>query len=120
MKIRVLIVAASLAATLAADAANVRKNFRVEQKFPSNPGGALVLENPVGDIEIIGSDRADIDTVVMKTVIAINEKTIEEGRQNTTLITGGDDKTRVLRAAIPVVPSRNWSSRVSWRVKVPR
>jgi DUF4097 and DUF4098 domain-containing protein YvlB len=120
MKIRVLIIAALVAASGAAGAANVRKNFRVEQKFLSNPGGALVLENPVGDIEIIGSDRNDIDTVVMKTVIAVNEAAIEEGRHNTTLITGGDDKTRVLRAALPLIPSRNWSSRVTWRVKVPR
>src|SRR5688572_4768757 len=120
MKTRALIFAVLLAATMAASAANVRKNFRVEQKFPFRVGGALVLENPVGDIEIIGGDRADIDTVVMKTVIAVDDNAIEEGRRNTTLITGGDEMTRVLRTAIPLLASRSWSSRVAWRVKVPR
>ncbi len=120
MKIRSLILATLIAATGAASAANVRKNFRVEQKFPFRAGGALVLENPVGDIEVIGSDRTDIDTVVMKTVVAVDDTAIEEGRQNTTLITGGDEMTRVLRTAIPAVASRSWSSRVAWRVKVPR
>src|SRR5688572_29042341 len=120
MKIRVLTIATLIAAGTVASAANVRRNFRVEENFPLRAGGALVIENPVGNIEVIGGDTVGVDTVAMKTVIAVDEAMIEEGRQNTVLITGGDDKTRVLRAAIPVIPSRTWSSRVSWRVKVPR
>lgn len=120
MKIRFLIIATLIAATGAAGAANVRKNFRVEENFPLRAGGALVIENPVGDIEVLGGDTTGVDTVALKTVVAVDANAIEEGRQNTALIVGGDDKTRVLRAAIPMIASRTWSSRVSWRVKVPR
>lgn len=120
MKTKILLIASLVAAATAADAANVRKNFRVEEVFPLRNGGALVVENPVGDIEIIGTDSPGVDTVVTKTVIGIDAEAVEEGRQLTALIVGGDDKTRVLRAAIPPLPSPRWSSRVAWRIKVPR
>ena len=120
MKIRVLILAAIVAAASAADAANMRKHFRVENVFDLREGGALVVENPNGNIEIIGTDNPGADTVVTKTVIGVNAAAIEEGRQNTALIVGGDDKTRVLRAAVPLLPSRKWSSTVAWRIKVPK
>jgi DUF4097 and DUF4098 domain-containing protein YvlB len=120
MKTRFLILAAVIAAAAAADAANIRKNFRVEEKFTLRDGGALVLENPLGNVEVIGTDAPGVDTVAMKTVIGVDANAVEEGRQMTALIVGGDDKTRVLRAAMPAMPSRTWSSKVSWRVKVPR
>lgn len=120
MKRRVLIAAALFAASVAAEAANQRKNFRVEQNFPLREGGALVVENPIGDVEIIGVDAAGADTVALKTVIGVDANAIEEGRRGTALIVGGDDKTRILRAALPAMPSRTWSSRVSWRIKVPK
>lgn len=120
MKSRILIFAAIVAAASAADAANVRKHFRVENVFELREGGALVVDNPNGDIEVIGTDNPGADTVVTKTVIGVNAEAIEEGRQNTALIVGGDDKTRVLRAAVPLLPSRKWSSRVAWRIKVPK
>ncbi|HYR27684.1 MAG TPA: hypothetical protein VEU30_04420, partial [Thermoanaerobaculia bacterium] len=80
MKTRILIVAALFAAATAADAANQRKNFRVEHNFPLRHGGALVVENPVGDIEIIGTDQEGADTVVTKIVIGIDAEAVEEGR----------------------------------------
>lgn len=120
MKTRILMIAALVVAAGAADAANIRKNFRVEHVFPIRAGGALVLENPVGDIEVIGTDAPGVDTVVTKTVIGVDANAVEEGRQLTALIVGGDDRTRVLRAAIPPLPSRSWSSRVAWRIKIPR
>lgn len=120
MKTRSLILAALLAASLAAEAANIRKNFRVEEKFPLREGGALVLENPLGNVHVIGTDEAGVDTLAIKTVIGVDANAVEEGRQRTALIVGGDDKTRVLRAAMPPLPSKSWSSKVSWRVKVPR
>lgn len=120
MKKQTLMIAALVVAASAASAANVRKNFRVEHVFPLVAGGALVLDNPIGDVEIIGADVQGVETVALKTVIAVDAATIEEGRMSTALIVAGDEKTRVLRAAMPMVPSKTWSSRVTWRVKVPR
>ena len=120
MKPRILIIAALVAAAASAEAANVRKNFRVEHTFALRAGGALVVENPVGDIEIIGTDTEGAETVATKTVIGIDNDAVEEGRQATALIVGGDEKTRILRSALPLLASRKWSSRVAWRIKVPR
>ena len=120
MNTRALIVAALIAASTAAEAANIRKNFRVEEKFTLREGGALVLENPLGDIEILGVDAPGVDTVAVKTVIGVDDAAVEEGRQMTALIVGGDDTTRILRTAMPPVPGKGWSSKVNWRVKVPR
>ena len=120
MNVRTLLIAALVAASATAEAANVRRNFRVEHVFPLRGGGALVVENPVGDVEVIGTDEEGADTVATKTVIGIDNEAVEEGRQATALIVGGDDKTRILRSAVPLLASRKWSSRVVWRIKVPK
>ena len=120
MKTRALAAAVFFAACGAAFAANnVGKTFRVEEKFPLAANGTLILENAVGDIEIVGADMEGVAVDVLKTVIAKEEAGIEEGRMQTELVVGGNEETRVLRTQLGTGPrSKEWASTVFWRVRV--
>ena len=114
--------AAVLILTSAAAYGSVGRTFRVVEHFPMSSNGTLILENPVGDIEITGVDgETNVTADVLKTVVATDENGIEEGRFFTELVVGGDPNTRVLRTAMnPGQRKKQWSSSVHWRVRVPR
>jgi len=120
MKSRILFTVLILAASVAAYG-SVGKAFRVEDHFPLNADGTLILENPAGNIEITGVDGVTEALVdVMKTVVATDADGIEEGRFLTQLVVGGDAQTRVLRTSMGGPGQKQWSSTVFWSVRVPR
>ncbi|HEX8169265.1 MAG TPA: DUF4097 family beta strand repeat-containing protein [Thermoanaerobaculia bacterium] len=119
MKTRVL--AAAIVVLAAAElSAAVKKTFRVDQKFTLAPGGTFVLENPVGNIEITGTDTPGIEAVVLKTIEGADDAAIAEGNQQTALIVGGDERTRVLRTTVSPNRTRDWGANVAWQLRVPR
>ena len=122
MKTRALFAAAILLTAGAASAATVKKMFVVEAKsFPFRDGGVVVIENPVGNVEITGSDDNGVVTAeAFKMVSAVDDDWIEEGRRQTNLIVGGDEKTRVFRTTIPMMRAPQWTSSVTWRITAPR
>ncbi len=122
MKARALFAAAVLLTAGAASAATVKKMFVVEAKtFPLRDGGVVVIENPIGNVEVTGTDDSGVVTAeALKMVSAIDEDWIEEGRKQTGLIVGGDDKTRVFRTAVPLMRAPQWTSSVTWRITAPR
>ena len=69
MKLRSLFAIVLFAASVPAMAA-VSKAYRIEHDFSLAAGGTLVLENPVGNIEIFGGDVPNVRVDVIKTVVA--------------------------------------------------
>ena len=120
MMIRSLTAAVVFAVGSAAVAAPAQKAFRLEETFAISRSGTLTLENPVGNIEIFGSDEEGITAEAMKHVLAPDESSIEEARAQTLVATDGNDRARVLRTTVPPPPARRWSSIVHWRVRVPK
>ncbi len=120
MKIRGLAAAVFFATCGAAFAANnVGRTYRVESQFPLSANGTLVLENAVGDIEIVGADMAGVAVDVLKTIVAKEEAGLEEGRHLTELVVGGNEETRMLRTQLGKGPrTKEWASTVFWRVRV--
>ena len=118
---RRLLFAVLIFSATAASAASVGRTFRVVEHFALIPNGTLILENPVGDIEITGADgESQVEADVLKTVVATDADGIEEGRFLTELVVGGDNNTRVLRTVMGGPRKKQWSSSVFWRVRVPR
>ena len=103
-----------------ADAQPVKKTFRAEQKYALAPGGALVLENPVGNIDIVGTEGADIAATITTTITGANADAVAEGHKQTTVIVGGDARTRVLRTNIAPARSSEWAASVAWIIRMPR
>lgn len=121
MKIRALITAGFLFTCSVAFAAGMGRTFRVEEQFPLNGDGTLILENGIGDIEITGTEVDGVSADVLKTVVSTDLEGIEEARFLTELVVGGDANTRVLRVDMGPGPrKKQWTSSVFWRVRLPR
>ncbi|HEX7707377.1 MAG TPA: DUF4097 family beta strand repeat-containing protein [Thermoanaerobaculia bacterium] len=118
MKIKAFLTALVLATALPA-LAQVTKSFRSEQKFPLVAGGVVALENPVGNIEIVGGESTNVEVIAVTTISGASAAAVDEGKRQTSVIVGGNDRTRVFRVAIGPQVGPEWSSQVSWRVRVP-
>jgi DUF4097 and DUF4098 domain-containing protein YvlB len=101
-------------------AANVSYTERISKDFPMEAGGSFWIDNPFGNIDIIGSEGATVNVSVQKVVIGTNSEALKDGREQTQVLMGGDGKVRVVRTIIPVTHDPRWKSSVSYIVKVPR
>lgn len=120
MKIRSLIAAVVAATTVTAAADTVKRTYRGTHTVPLLPGGSLLLENPVGNIEIIGSDEPDAEATMITTITAINAAVLADARQQAKMMIGGDERSRVLRPSLGPNQSTQWSASISWSIRVPR
>ena len=120
MKNRVLIAAIAFALTAPVFGQGVRKGFRAEHKFTLSPGGAFVLDNPAGSVDIVGVDTPDIGGISLTTVTARTPEALDEGRKQTTVIVGGDQRKRVLRTNVTPNHDKDWRATVDWSIRVPR
>lgn len=123
MKTRALFAAIVLSTLGAANAeAVLRKTIEAHQKYALAPGGTFVLENPVGDVDITGDNVTEIDAHIVTTITADDEAAFQEAQRYSGLLTGGDPKVRVVRAAAVASNYRQtpWSVSVRWRIRVPR
>jgi hypothetical protein len=120
MRNRALFAVVVFFTSVLAEAGNVTKTFRADQKVTIAQGGIFVLENPIGNVEIIGGDGTEIEAVVLTTVTAVNATALEEGHRKTIMIIGGNAATRVLRSNVPPNQSADWQASVDWVLKVPR
>ena len=121
MRTRVLTTAIVLLACGAAFAQRpVSRTFSSDQTFGLAPGGTFYLENPSGNIVIEGKDTPNVEAILIKTIDGPDMDAVQEGRRQTTLIVGGDDKGRSIRTVIAAGSTRGWKASVSWRIKLPR
>lgn len=125
MKSRALIavlVSAVAGTALAQQPQPLRKTIRSSQTFTIAPGGSFALDNPIGNVEIIGSnDVDDVQAAITTILTAPNVTALEEARHQSGMIVGGDAKTRIVRTAITAYYEKKpWSAIVHWTVRVPR
>ncbi|MFZ2491284.1 MAG: hypothetical protein WA208_07350, partial [Thermoanaerobaculia bacterium] len=119
MKTVSLITAALLLGTAGDLFAAVSKTDRFVQKWNA-PSNTVVIENPIGNIEVHATDEPMVTATVTKTVSGVDARALEEGRHLTAVGAAGDDNIRVLRTVLPPIRSTRWTSSVSWVVRVPR
>lgn len=121
MKTRALIAVIACAVSLETFGQGVRKAIRTEQKFTIVPGGTFVLENPLGNIEIVAADVIEVEATIATTINAADDAALQEARKQSGYTEGGDTKTRVIRATVVQNPNRKaWSVISHWTVRVPR
>lgn len=120
MKTRVLSAAIVLLTCGSAFAAVVSRTFSSDQPLALSANGTFLLENPVGNIVIVGKDTPNIEATLYKTIEGPDKEAVEEGRRQTKLIIGGDDNVRSARMAIAPGSTKEWSASVAWRVSMPR
>src|SRR5688572_22807057 len=123
MKTRALIVLIvfSILGSLNAHAV-VRKSIKGQQKFALEPGGTFVLENPIGDIDIVGADISEVQANMITTITAADEAGFQQAQRYSGLLIGGDPKTRIIRTALVAANYRQtpWSVSVRWNIRLPK
>ena len=123
MKNSALIACILFALVETADAASVvRKTVKAERKYSLDPGGTFVLDNPLGDVEIIGANVPEIQATVVTTITAADDAAFQEALRHSGLLLGGDSKTRIVRtAAVPAIYRQTpWSVSANWTIRIPR
>jgi len=98
----------------------VTRTFSSDQNFGLAPNGTFFLENPSGNVVVEGKDTPNVEAILVKTITGGDMDAVQEGRQQTTLIVGGDNNGRSVRTVIAAGSTRGWTASVSWRIKVPR
>jgi DUF4097 and DUF4098 domain-containing protein YvlB len=118
---RIVAYAVALLACAPLMMAAVSYTERIAHDFPMEPGGSFWIDNPFGNIDIVGADGQQVVSVTaVKTVIATDASVLKDGREQTQVLMGGDPKVRVVRSVIPQEHDPHWKSSVSYVVRVPR
>lgn len=121
MKTRVLTAAIVLFTCVSAFAARtVSRTFQSDQTFPLLANGTLILDNPSGNVVVTVKDSPDVEAMIFKRVDGVDVDAVEEGRRQTHLIIGGNEKVRTLRMAIAPGSTKEWQASVAWNIRVPR
>jgi DUF4097 and DUF4098 domain-containing protein YvlB len=120
-QVALFVIVASIAAT-SAMAANFSITERFSFEYPLDADGAVWIDNPFGNVEVIGTDTNSVAVNVVKLTRGVDQAALLQGRTLTQLATRGDHRMRELRTAIPEVPARTlrWQSFVTFAVRVPR
>ena len=102
-----------------ASAAQVMKTERVTRELPIYIGGTLVVDNPIGDIDIVGTDDTKVVFAAEKNVHAVDQTALVEGLEQTQVVLGGDGTARLIKTLLPPVRI-GWESGIRYIVRVPR
>ena len=114
-----LIAAVLLASPAALFAANPSASTRFAKEYTLDIGGEFWIDNPFGDIEIIGIDEPGLKITGVKTTIGADADALREAQENTQVTIAGDQRVRVLRTVLPPVRNR-WSSNMLFSIRIPR
>jgi DUF4097 and DUF4098 domain-containing protein YvlB len=117
---RTLIAAVALFWCATAYAANFGATDTAAFEFQIDPDGTLWIENPLGNIDVVGGDGPTVVISVQKTITGTDQPAIAEGRQQTQILTTGDKRMRFIRTVLPVLHTARWRSSVAYTVRVPR
>ncbi len=112
--------AIALLACASLAAAPLSHTERFVRDFPMEIGGSLWIENPIGNVDVVGSDQLGISVSVVKVVAAPEAASLKEGREQTQILLEGDNKTRVIRTVVTGTRESKWKSNVAYVIRVPR
>ncbi len=125
MKSRALIFAVAVTLTgAAALAKEVIVTDRFEKSLPMDVAGAVVIENPIGNVEVVGSDESSVSWVAEKVVRGADRQAVDQGRLQVQLRydlrLARDERAWVLRTLLPPFRTGRWVSSVNYTLRVPR
>jgi DUF4097 and DUF4098 domain-containing protein YvlB len=122
MRSKVFIYSAASVLLIAANAfaAKLSSTDRFSKELPLEIGGTLWVDNPVGNIEITGTENPGLIVVVSRTITGDDRTALAEGREQTVISFEGARNTRFVRTIYPQTPVGRWNSSVTYSIRVPR
>ena len=112
--------AIALLISASAFAANVTITERLVKELPLDSADQVWIDNPIGNIDIVGSDVPGLLATVLKTTTAVDQAALKEGSDQTVVSFEGDRNVRLIRTILPRVHSDKWTSSVTYTLRVPR
>jgi len=119
LKISNLSAAIALLAAASVAAKDVTLTERYSRDLPLEVGGSLWIDNPVGNIEVTGTDGSGLAVQVTKLASGPDRAAAQEGLDQTAVSFEGDRNVRLIRTILPPVQTR-WASSVTFIIRVPR
>jgi DUF4097 and DUF4098 domain-containing protein YvlB len=114
------IIAAFFLAASAWGASNFGGTETVTANLPIDAEGSVWIENPTGNIDIIGTDDDFISFLAQKIVHGIDGAAAAEAREQTQILTTGDERVRQFRTQLPPLRNTRWTSSVNFIIRLPR
>ncbi len=113
-------VSAVLATATPAFTANLVGTESVTKEFEIAADATVVIDNPVGNIEVVGTDGRMLTVTARKTIRGVDQAALAEGRELTRIEIGGDPRLPLIRTLLPLVRTLRWSPVVNYSIRVPR
>jgi len=116
----------TIALVCAATAALGANNFglggteTVKLDLPIAADGSVWIENPVGNIDVIGTDDDIVSVIAQKIIRGVDKDAVTEAREQTQILTSGDERVRAFKTQLPPLRSARWSSAVNYIIRVPK
>lgn len=102
-------------------AATFNSNDAYEKEAPISPDGLLTIDNPFGNVDVVGVDGATtVAFTVRRVVRGADPASVDEGVKKSPLLFVGDNGRRTIRTGVPLVHDPRWSIGVSYVIRVPR
>src|SRR3954454_11613756 len=108
------VVAALLLAASAWGASNFGGIETTTATFPMTADGSIWIENPIGNIDIIGTDDDSLTFVAQKVIHGTDTAATQEAREQTQILPQGDERNRQFRSLLPPLRSQRWTSSVNF------
>ena len=96
-------------------AENLISTEKIEKLFPAESADSVWIDNPFGNIEVVGSDSPGLAITAIKTVTGPDRGSLKDGSEQTDVSFEGDRNVRLIRTILPRVHNGPWTSSVSPR-----
>jgi DUF4097 and DUF4098 domain-containing protein YvlB len=120
MRVRNPLYCAAIALLIAANAFGDTMTERLVKEMPLEMAGSIWVDNPIGSIEIVGSDAPNMLVTAIKTTVGADRAALAEAREQTVVSLEGDRNVRLIRTILPPMRPARWTSSVSYTLRVPR
>lgn len=81
--------------------------------------GSFYIENAAGTIEVVGTEKPELEMKIVKMIRAADDESARQGNQLTQIFIGGDAKKRIVRTVM-AKGTRSWTPVINYTIHVPR
>lgn len=116
--IRILIAVAALLPATQLLATTFQPGNRIVRQLTIEPTGSVWIDNPFGNIDVIGGEDTLITVTAERSIVASDAVALKEASDNVALSFEGDSKVRLIHSLVPAL--RNAHATIDYTIRVPK
>lgn len=118
LRIRLLLVVAALLPATQLLATTFAPSNRIVREFAIEQAGSVWIDNPFGNIDVIGGDGTVISVTAERSIVASDPAALKEAADAVVVSFEGDSKVRLIHTLMPAL--RNAHATIDFTIRVPR